>query len=43
MSVIADFAGQIVILALRLVFGLFALVFALSLLALGDCFLVRKM
>ena len=35
MSVIADFAGQIVILALRLVFGLFALVFALSLLVAG--------
>ena len=35
MSVIADFAGQIVNLALRLVFGLFALVFALSLLVAG--------
>ena len=35
MSVIAEFASQIVTLALRLVFGLFALIFALSLLVAG--------
>ena len=35
MSLIAEFASQIVSLALRLVFGLFALVFALSLLVAG--------
>lgn len=35
MSLIADMASQIVSLALRLVFGLFALVFALSLLVAG--------
>ena len=35
MSLIADFANQIVSLVLRLVFGLFALVFALSLLVAG--------